>query len=70
MPTFSQLVKKGRGIGKVKSKSPALGKYFNYIQNRPVFSPSPFKRGVTHEPDVHMPRPTAASLGSSGVHSS
>ena len=46
MPTMNQLIKKGRkSIGK-KSKSPALGFYFNTVQNRPVYSVSPFKRGV------------------------
>lgn len=46
MPTFNQLIKKGRSVSAKKSKAPALGRYFNYIQNRPVFSSSPFKRGV------------------------
>jgi len=46
MPTFNQLIKKGRSVTAKKSKAPALGRYFNYIQNRPVFSASPFKRGV------------------------
>jgi len=46
MPTISQLVKKGRKKGAKKSKTPALGLYFNTIKNRPVRSTSPFKRGV------------------------
>lgn len=46
MPTVHQLIKKGREKIKSKSKSPALSFYFNTIKNRPVFSPSPFKRGV------------------------
>lgn len=46
MPTVTQLIKKGRkSLGK-KSKSPAMRFYFNTIKNRPVDSPSPFKRGV------------------------
>lgn len=46
MPTTNQLVKKGRKkIGK-KQKTPALRLYFNTILNKPVDSPSPFKRGV------------------------
>lgn len=46
MPTIQQLLKKGRKkIGK-KDKSPALSRYFNVLKNRPVGSPSPFKRGV------------------------
>ncbi len=46
MPTTQQLVRKGRRINKAKMKSPALGRYFNYILNRPVNANSPFKRGV------------------------
>jgi len=46
MPTLHQLVKKGRKRLKVKSKSPALSYYFNSLTNKPVDSPSPFKRGV------------------------
>lgn len=46
MPTIHQLVKKGRKVAKTKSKSPAMGFYFNSIQNAPVFSTAPFKRGV------------------------
>ena len=46
MPTINQLVKKGRERIKEKSKAPALSFYFNTLKNRPVFSPSPFKRGV------------------------
>lgn len=46
MPTINQLVKRGRSPLKTKTKAPALSYYFNTIQNRPVDSPSPFKRGV------------------------
>jgi small subunit ribosomal protein S12 len=46
MPTVQQLIRKGRSPAKTKSKSPALGFYFNSIHNRPVNSASPFKRGV------------------------
>ena len=46
MPTIRQLIKKGRKRTVSKDKTPALGRYFNYLQNRPVQSPSPFKRGV------------------------
>ncbi|MEK9170164.1 MAG: 30S ribosomal protein S12 [Patescibacteria group bacterium] len=46
MPTIRQLIKKGRKSKVSKSKSVALGRYFNYLQNRPVKSASPFKRGV------------------------
>ena len=46
MPTTSQLVKKGRKKISKKAKTPALSFYFNTIKNRPIRSPSPFKRGV------------------------
>ncbi len=46
MPTIRQLLKKGRDTNLSKSKSPALGRYFNYLKNRPVKTSSPFKRGV------------------------
>lgn len=46
MPTIHQLIKKPRKSKKSKTKSPALQYYFNSIKNRPVFSASPFKRGV------------------------
>ncbi len=46
VPTIRQLLRGSRKTKVSKSKSPALGRYFNYIQNRPVKSDSPFKRGV------------------------
>jgi len=46
MPTFHQLIKKGREKLKKKSKAPALIFGFNTLKNRPVYYPSPFKRGV------------------------
>lgn len=46
MPTIGQLIKKGRTKTATKSKSPALTFYFNTLKNRPVYSPSPLKRGV------------------------
>ncbi|MBI2013050.1 MAG: 30S ribosomal protein S12 [Candidatus Colwellbacteria bacterium] len=46
MPTHGQLIKKGRKKMGKKAKAPALNFYFNTIKNRPVQSPSPFKRGV------------------------
>ncbi|KKW47623.1 MAG: 30S ribosomal protein S12 [Candidatus Liptonbacteria bacterium GWC1_60_9] len=46
MPTIHQLLTRGRKSVSKKSKSPALARYFNTLENSPVFSPSPFKRGV------------------------
>ncbi|MEK9154712.1 MAG: 30S ribosomal protein S12 [Patescibacteria group bacterium] len=46
MPTVNQLIKKGRKKTGKKSKTPALRFYFNTVLNKPVYSSSPFKRGV------------------------
>ncbi len=46
MPTIHQLVKKSRKPLVTKTKAPALSYYFNTLQNKPVDSASPFKRGV------------------------
>jgi small subunit ribosomal protein S12 len=46
MPTVGQLIKSGRTRTFAKKKTPALLSYFNNLKNRPVESPSPFKRGV------------------------
>ena len=46
MPTIHQLIKKGRKKITKKTKAPALSFYFNSLKNKPVYSASPFKRGV------------------------
>lgn len=46
MPTFNQLLKRPRLHGGSKTKSPALARSFNTLNNRPVEHWSPFKRGV------------------------
>lgn len=46
MPTFQQLIRKGRKRPKKKSKTPALGWRYNSLHNKVVIQPSPFKRGV------------------------
>lgn len=56
MARISQLVRKGRKQLKAKSKSPALGRGFNTLKNRPVFYPSPFKRGVCTKVTTTTPR--------------
>lgn len=56
MARLSQLVRKGRKQLKTKSKSPALGRGFNTLKNRPVFYPSPFKRGVCTKVTTTTPR--------------
>src|SRR3989338_8778623 len=46
MPTINQLIKKNRVKVHSKHKTVALAKGFNVLENSPLFSPSPFKRGV------------------------
>ena len=53
---ISQLVRKGRTQLKSKSKSPALMRGFNALKNRPIFYPSPFKRGVCTKVTTMTPR--------------
>lgn len=56
MPTINQLVKRARKLPKRKSKTPALTKSFNVLENRPVFFGSPFKRGVCTKVTTKTPR--------------
>ena len=56
MPTISQLIKNNRKDVKRKSKTVALARGFNYIANKPVFYPSPFKRGVCTKVTTTTPR--------------
>lgn len=46
MPTFNQLVRKGRKTVKYKSNSPALQKSYNSLNKRTTNVSSPQKRGV------------------------
>ena len=46
MPTFNQLVRKGRELSTKKSKAPALQKNLNTLKKETADMPSPQKRGV------------------------
>jgi small subunit ribosomal protein S12 len=46
MPTFNQLVRKGREVTEKKSTAPALQKGFNSLKKQPVDLSAPQKRGV------------------------
>ena len=46
MPTFNQLVRKGRAVAEKKSKAPALQKSMNTLKKETVDMSSPQKRGV------------------------
>ena len=46
MPTFNQLVRKGREVSEKKSKAPALLKGLNTLKKTPTDVTAPQKRGV------------------------
>ena len=46
MPTFNQLVRKGRQTTVKKSTAPALQKTFNSLRKKAVEQSAPQKRGV------------------------
>ena len=56
MATINQLVRKGRTKRVYKSKTGALGRGFNTLENRPTFFNSPFKRGVCTKVTTKTPR--------------
>ena len=56
MPTINQLVKRKRVSLKRKSKSVALTRGFNTIENRPKFYFAPFKRGVCIKVTTKTPK--------------
>ena len=56
MPTINQLVKRKRVKLFRKPKSVALRRTFNVLKNRPVFFPSPFKRGVCVKVTTKTPK--------------
>jgi len=56
MATINQLVKKKRKNVTRKPKTPAMGRGFNTLKNRPTFYPSPFKRGVCIKVTTKTPR--------------
>jgi small subunit ribosomal protein S12 len=62
MPTIRQLVRKGRKNPSKKARSPALRRYFNNLKNKPVRSPSPFKRGVCTAVKTMTPKKPNSAL--------
>ena len=56
MPTIRQLIRKKRKKAILKDKTPALGRSFNALKNRPKFFASPFKRGVCTKVTTTTPR--------------
>ena len=56
MPTVNQLVRQKRKKVYRKPKAVALQRSFNALKNRPVYFPSPFKRGVCTKVTTKTPR--------------
>ncbi|MEK7567420.1 MAG: 30S ribosomal protein S12 [Patescibacteria group bacterium] len=56
MSTINQLIKKNRRTPRRKTKTTALSRGFNYVKNRPMFYPSPFKRGVCVKVTTKTPK--------------
>ena len=56
MSTINQLIKKSRRSAKKKPKAVALRHGFNTLQNKPMYYPSPFKRGVCTKVTTMTPR--------------
>ena len=62
MPTFNQLVKQGRYKAAYKSKSPALQKGFNSLNNVPTDQSAPQKRGVCTKVTTTSPKKPNSAL--------
>ena len=62
MPTINQLIKKNRKTEPRKSRSIALLRGFNAIQNKPNFYNSPFKRGVCTKVTTTTPKKPNSAL--------
>jgi len=62
MPTFNQLVRKGRKSAVVKSTAPALLKSLNTLRKRQTDMPSPQKRGVCTSVKTATPKKPNSAL--------
>ena len=62
MPTFNQLVRKGRKRFTEKSTSPALQKGLNTLKNKETDQPAPLKRGVCTAVRTATPRKPNSAL--------
>ena len=62
MPTFNQLVKKGRQDKAYKSKAPVLQSGFNTLKNAPIDLSSPQKRGVCTKVTTVTPKKPNSAL--------
>ena len=62
MPTFNQLVRKGREVSEKKSKAPALQKSMNTLRKQQVDQSSPQKRGVCTAVRTSTPKKPNSAL--------
>jgi len=62
MPTFNQLVRKGRLTIEKKSKSPALQMGLNTLKKKETDMPSPQKRGVCTQVKITTPKKPNSAL--------
>lgn len=62
MPTFNQLVRKGRATAEKKSTAPAMQKGYNTIKKRPTDQSSPQKRGVCTSVRTMTPKKPNSAL--------
>ena len=62
MPTFNQLVRKGREVTTYKSTAPALQKGFNSLKKRSIDLSSPQKRGVCTAVRTSTPKKPNSAL--------
>lgn len=62
MPTFNQLVRKGRQTSVKKSTAPALLKGFNSLHKKPIDQSSPQKRGVCTTVKTMTPKKPNSAL--------
>ena len=62
MPTFNQLVRKGRKSLAKKSAAPALGRGYNSLRRRVTDAPSPQKRGTCVSVKTATPKKPNSAL--------
>jgi small subunit ribosomal protein S12 len=62
MPTFNQLVRKGRQTSVKKSTAPALQKGYNSLHKKPTNTSSPQKRGVCTAVKTATPKKPNSAL--------
>ena len=62
MPTFNQLVRKGREVQTYKSNSPAMQKGLNTLRNKETDLSSPQKRGVCTAVRTSTPKKPNSAL--------